>query len=169
MAEQHSAARESRAGTSFRRASGLVALAVFSLAACEGGGVVEPEFDAERGQFRLQSPRRPQLLQIVRLTPLSPAPGDTLRIDAMLVNLGRSSITVWTRACGLSTRGTLGLDHSFIVCAAYSGLHTLAPGDTVKGFDRFEVESGAGTYSLEVMHLVEPELWVPLPVTVRDP
>lgn len=168
MAEGRSAARGSRDGPCIRRTLGLATFVLLSVTACDGGGVLEPEFDAETGQFRVQSPRHPQLLQVVQLTPLSPARGDTLRIEAMLVNLGRSSITVWTRSCGLSTRGTLGLGHPFFVCAAYSGLHTLAPGDTIKGFDQFAVESGAGSHSLEVMHLVEPELWVPLPVTVRD-
>ena len=150
-----------------QRSTAYLAFAILALAACDGGGPLEPRFDADAGQFLLLSPHRPELLQIVRLTPLSPARGDTLRIDAMLVNRGTSTVAVWTRLCGLSTRGTLTLRDPFFRCAAYSGLHTLAPGDTVKALERLVVDSPAGNYILELMHLVEPELWVRVPVTVR--
>lgn len=135
--------------------------------ACEGSGVLEPTFDPVTGQFRFQSPAHPRLLQLVRLTPLTPAPGDTLRIEALLVNRGQSPAVVEARTCGLTTRGTLTLRDSFIRCAGYSGRGTIAPGDTVRGFDMYVVGSGAGDYTLDVLHVVDPEVWVRMPVSVR--
>jgi hypothetical protein len=138
------------------------------VSACADSEPLRPGFDAATGQFRLASPWRPQLLQIVRLTPLNPAPGDTLRFEAFLINRGNRGIYVETRTCGLNTRGTLSLRDVFFRCAAYSAEGTLAPGDTMRGFEQLLVVSAAGTYSLDVQHLVDPALWVPLTITVRD-
>jgi hypothetical protein len=144
----------------------LGAAALLTLACTES---LRPGFDPTTEQFRVISPTHPELLQVIRLTPLRPAPGDTLRFDAYVINRGMRGIVVETRMCGLTVRGTLTLRDPFGRCGAFSARGTLAPGDTVRGGERLVVASAPGTYSLEVQHLIDPALWVPLTVTVRNP
>lgn len=162
-------ARTSLARAAWRYAKfARVGAAALLMLGCDGSGPLQPEFDAATGEFRLASRRHPGLLQIIRLMPLEPATGDTLRIQALLTNRGSRGIYVETRSCGLSHRGTLVLRYFEGRCTAFSSSRTLAPGDTVRGFEQMIVESPAGTYSLDVQHLVDPALWVPLTITVRD-
>jgi hypothetical protein len=110
------------------------------------------------------------LEQTVRLTPATPAPGDTIEIASIVVNGTAQPIDVESRICGLDLESSLKLTDSFIRCAGYSMQGALAVGDTLQGYDRRVVGGIPGTYVLRVRHLLNPDVWVDVPVTVvRNP
>lgn len=110
------------------------------------------------------------LEQTVRLTPATPAPGDTLDIASIVVNQTAAAIDVASRICGLDVESSLKLTNSFLACAGYSMQGALATGDTIQGFDRRVVGGIPGNYVLRVRHLLNPDVWVDVPVTVvRNP
>jgi hypothetical protein len=109
------------------------------------------------------------LEQSVRLTPAQPAMGDTVAIASIVVNLATGSVDVSSRICGLDLESSLSLANPFGWCAGYSMQGALAPGDTLRGFDRRVVGGVPGTYTLRVRHLLDPDVWVEVPVTVRMP
>jgi hypothetical protein len=107
------------------------------------------------------------LEQTVRLSPADPAPGDTLEIASIVVNGTAAPVDVASRICGLDLETPLPLTNPFISCAGYSVHGALAPGDSLQGFDRRVVSGLPGTYTLRVRHLLNPDVWVEVPVTVR--
>ena len=106
------------------------------------------------------------LEQTVRLSPEAPAPGETVDITSLVVNQTTSTIDVTSRICGLDIESSLGLVNSSIHCAGYSMQGALAVGDTIQGFDRRVVSGMPGTYMVRVRHLLNPDVWVEVPVTV---
>lgn len=109
------------------------------------------------------------LEQTVRLTPAEPAPGDTLDIASLVVNQTAAPVDVASRICGLDLETSLRLTDPFVRCAGYSMQGALAPGDRIQGFDRRVVAGPPGTYTLRLRHLLSPDVWVDVPVTVRMP
>lgn len=110
------------------------------------------------------------LEQTVRLTPATPAPGDTLDITSIVANGTAQAIDVESRICGLDLESSLKLTNSFIACAGYSMQGALATGDTIQGYDRRVVSGIPGTYVVRVRHLLNPDVWVDVPITVvRNP
>jgi len=109
------------------------------------------------------------LEQSVRLTPAEPAMGDTVQIASVVVNLTPEGVAVSSRICGLDLESALSLTDPFIRCAGYSMQGALAPGDTLVGFDQRVVSGLPGTYTLRVRHLLDPDVWVEVPVNVRTP
>ena len=109
------------------------------------------------------------LEQSVRLSPAQPAPGDTLDIASIVVNRTAEPVEVASRICGLDLETALKLTDPFIRCAGYSMQGAVPPGDSVQGFDRRVVGGGPGSYTLRVRHLLNPDVWVEVPVTVRAP
>jgi hypothetical protein len=106
------------------------------------------------------------LRQEIRLSPAQPRQGDTLWITSVLTSFGADVVSA--RTCGLDLRGPLELRDPFFRCAAYS-IHRdpLAAGDSLVESDGGIVLSAPGRYELQVRHLLEPELWVRVSVTVR--
>lgn len=107
------------------------------------------------------------LEQTVRIAPAEPAPGDTLVIRSVVANRGTSSPELSSRICGLDLESAVRLDDSFVRCAGYSMLVALAPGDSLTGVDQRVVAGPAGSYTLRVRHLLNPDTWVEVPLVVR--
>ena len=144
----------------------LPPLVVAALAACTGPlepaqqapGVVERIVVAEGG-----------LAQRVTVTPAAPAPGDTIVIRSRVTNFGLSAVIVTSTICGVHTQGTLELWDCFIRCAGYSTRGDLAAGDSLVDSRRMVVTSQPGRYTLEVRHLLDPDVWLSLPIDVVQP
>jgi len=109
------------------------------------------------------------LEQTVRLSPAVPAPGETLDITSVVVNQTTSAVDVTSRICGFDIESSLALVNSSLHCAGYSMHGELAAGDSILGFERREVAGQAGDYTLRIRHLLNPDVWVDVPVTVRMP
>jgi hypothetical protein len=109
------------------------------------------------------------LEQTVRLSPAEPVPGDTLKIESIVVNGTGAAVEVTSRICGMDVETSLQLSHPNIACAGYSMQGALAPGDSLLGFAGGVVASGPGTYTMRVRHLLNPDVWVDVPVAVRMP
>jgi len=109
------------------------------------------------------------LEQTVRLSPAEPASGDTLDIVSLVVNGTGAAVDVTSRICGLDLETSLQLTNAFISCAGYSMHAALARGDSLQGFARRVVAGPPGNYTLRVRHLLNPAVWVDVPVTVRTP
>ena len=109
------------------------------------------------------------LEQTVQLTPATPSPGDNLSITSIVVNGTGAAVDVTSRICGMDLETTLKLNVTGLACAGYSMHGALAAGDTLFGFAGGVVVSGAGTYTVRVRHLLNPDVWVEVPVTVVGP
>lgn len=106
------------------------------------------------------------LIQTVRITPTRPAPGDTITVHSVVHKRTGTAVTVQSRTCDLDLEGNLDLRDPFGRCAGYSMERTLAPGDSVVTGTQRVVESGSGSYTLRVRHLVSPEVWLSVQVEV---
>ena len=109
------------------------------------------------------------LEQVIRLSPAEPAPGDTLDITSVVVNGTSAAVELQSRICGLDLETSLKLTNAFVSCAGYSMRGELAAGDSLQGFARRVVDGPAGNYALRVRHLLNPDVWVEVPLTVRAP
>ena|SRR5712671_5185769 len=109
------------------------------------------------------------LEQTVRLSPAEPIQGDTLTIESIVVNVMGAAVDVTSRICGMDVETSLRLSGPNLACAGYSMHGALAPGDSILGFAGGVVASGPGTYTMRVRHLLNPDVWVDVPVTVRMP
>jgi len=107
------------------------------------------------------------LEQTVRYAPEDPAAGDTLDITSIVVNQTAGAIDVASRICGLDVESSLKLTNSFLSCAGYSMQGELAVGDTLRGLARRVIAGPPGAYTLRVRHLLDPDVWVEIPITVR--
>ena len=113
------------------------------------------------------APRRAAGLVLeVKLTPARPRRGDTVTVTATVRNESSAPIRVESRICGLGLRGSLALRDPFVRCAGYSTSGMLAPRGARTESDRRIVTSAPGDYELDVMQLVNPEVWVRVPVRV---
>lgn len=123
------------------------------------------------GPASLTGPRvviTPQgLEQTIRLSPAEPATGDTLIIASTVVNGTGAAVEVTSRICGIDVETTLKLSGPNLSCAGYSMHGELAPGDSLLGSALGTVASGPGTYTLRIRHLLNPDVWVEVPITVR--
>ncbi len=145
----------------------LVAIATVAAAACEPGGPVIPSPNAP-GEIRQSVPGHPNLVQIVRVAPAEPGSGDTIDVTTVLRNVGSAtSQALEVSICGPGLKGTLALANPFVSCAGHSMQVSLAPGDSTTDATRRIVQSGPGTYVLEVNQLRQPETWLTVTVHVR--
>ncbi|HEV8399500.1 MAG TPA: hypothetical protein VGQ18_06610 [Gemmatimonadales bacterium] len=107
------------------------------------------------------------LEQTVRFTPEEPATGDTLDVTSIVVNETHAAVDVSSRICGLDVESSLKLTNAFLSCAGYSMQGELAVGDTLQGFARRVIAGPPGNYTLRVRHLLNPDVWVEVGITVR--
>lgn len=124
----------------------------------------EPGIQPERGV--VQEPAGFGLIQTVRVTPATPAHGDTITVYSVVHKQAGAAVDVQSRICGLDLGGDMTLEDPFGRCGGYSMHSTLSPGDSVVALTQRVVESGPGRYTLRVRHLVTPELWVPVRIDV---
>ncbi len=111
---------------------------------------------------------RPTIVQTLRLLNPGLRTGDTLKIESRLKNVGDKPVAVEHVVCELDIEGDLVTEAPFILCAAYSIRGTLAPGQEVVGQLQRRITSPAGRYTIRVRHLLDPAVWVPAELTVRE-
>jgi hypothetical protein len=106
----------------------------------------------------------------VRIEPSRPRHGETIRIISEVTNVSRDAERGTFAMCGLGITGTLAVADPVGIarCAGVSEDKTLAPGETERAVDTKVVDSPAGTYVLEVHHLLNPALTEPITVRVSD-
>ena len=107
------------------------------------------------------------LEQTIQLSPAEPRTGDVLDIRSVVVNGTTAAVDVVSRICGMDVETTLKLNQTGLACAGYSMQGALAPGDSLLGFSGGVVGSSPGQYTLRVRHLLNPDVWVEVSVTVR--
>lgn len=134
------------------------------VAACGDGPTGDPDSELESG---LAAATAGDLAQRVTVTPAMPAPGEQIFIASEVVNEGSAREPVTSRICGLDLESALELTGSLLLCAGYSMHSELEPGDTLKSFDAVVVRGEPGEYTLRVRHLIDPEVWVSVPIVVR--
>ncbi len=130
-------------------------------AAC---GISGPSFNANTGEWTVDLGNGMQ--QVVAISVSRPLSGDTVVVTSRVVKQSGDSIRVTHRICGLTLTGTLATAPVGGGCLGYSGTRWIRRGDTLSEAERVMVESPAGTYTLGVQLLLDPEHIVEVPVTV---
>lgn len=105
------------------------------------------------------------LEQVVILSGTRFAQGDTVEVRSTVHASSDAAAEVEARICGLDLLG-LQLQDPFARCGGYSMRTQLAPGDSLLQRDARIIDSGPGSYTLRVRHLVAPDTWVDIPVEV---
>lgn len=154
----------------FRKLGNRRAMVVGSVLLAAGCAYAEPLRPVEELDPRVlvyEQPVHTGLIQIVRVSPARPVPGDTLQIVSVVLNRGTTAVVVSSRICGLDLQTELELRDPFGRCAAYSQRGALAPDDSVRAQESKIVLSRPGSYTLRLRHLLEPEQWITIPLEVR--
>lgn len=116
-------------------------------------------------------PRSPPagLSQSVTVEPATVPPGGTITVRSVVRNTGVAPREVTATLCWMGLGGELRWSYppGLARCAGYSTQLTLAPGDSLLGYERVRVDSPPGTYTLTVQHLLEPAAWATVQVQVR--
>ena len=109
------------------------------------------------------------LVQRVTISSLAPCPGEDITIMSELEVTATDSMFVTSRMCGLDFDGSLDTAQPphLGICLGYSIAHTYAPGAVIRSGQTQRIQSGPGTYTLEIRHLLSPSRWITVPVTVR--
>ncbi|MFW6201015.1 MAG: hypothetical protein ACOC8B_00420 [Gemmatimonadota bacterium] len=138
---------------------------VSGLAAC-GESPLEPEFDEEEEAYVVVH-RTGDLVQTLAFSDPTPSVGDTLSIRSTVINRGAPR-GVESRICGLDVRGEVELSPASATCGGWSSSGTLAPGDSVIGWEHGVVNAEPGRRVLRVRHLIDPEVWLDVELTIRS-
>jgi hypothetical protein len=140
-----------------------------AIAACGRGGsgdATGPEFSRAPREIRAEAGG---LTQTLRLSATSLRAGDVLEIRSTLTNAGAQPVFAESRTCGLDLdmpEGLRGPDR-WARCGGYSTAGPLAPGASLTDSERVVVAHRPGVHTIRVRHLLEPELWISVDVTVR--
>lgn len=110
------------------------------------------------------------LVQTVRLEPAEPRTGEQVTVWSKVTNRGVSPEWGTFMICELGLGGDLALSEvpGTARCAGVSFERQLAPGESVEATDTKVVDSPAGTYVLEVRHLIHPSMTHKVTVRVAD-
>jgi len=133
------------------------------LLACSGGPLT-PTVDPATGTASVVFTSG-GLSQRVELSKQTPKQGDTLTVKSTVTNVGINR-TIESRICGLDLSG-VDLAEVGAHCGGYSVRTSLVTNDSVSSADTRRVTSAPGTYTLKVRHLLDPERWVELKLTVK--
>lgn len=137
--------------------------------ACDSGRLAQPRVDVVGGVYVVTLSPGVVLEQRLSVAPSEPLPRQSLRIESWLRNASRLPVQGAWSICGLHLQHAEQFLDITVRCGGYSAHGVLAPGDSV--FDRRDILAPElpGTYQLEVRQLVEPSVWIPLTVVVRQP
>lgn len=150
--------------TGWRRARSVTGV-VLSLA-CGVGPEVPEDFLPGSVEQAIGLPSA-SLIQRVTLTPAQPATGDTLDVRSVIRNVGPRAVRLTSTICGVQLRGSLTFADPFVRCAGYSMTGDLTAGDSVVEARQVVVTAGPGRWVLEVRQLLDPSVWVAVPLEVR--
>lgn len=116
------------------------------------------------------APVEKRFVQTVRLEPAEPHSGEQVTVWSKVTNVGVSPEWGTFMMCGLGLGGDLALSEvpGTARCAGVSFERQLAPGESVEGADTKMVDSPAGTYELEVRHMIDPRVRRKITVHVSD-
>jgi hypothetical protein len=151
-----------------RPARALLAVTALALAACSNGTLSGPG-DAKLvgnldGRASTPSGLEQRLTTTVTAAPAGSPYTATLTASSTLVNTGSAPVHVSARTClalDADIESTASMDRfePLVSCAAVSMETDLAPGQSIGPLEvQFGVRSGAGRYTLELRHALQPEL-----------
>ena len=140
-----------------------VVLLTAAISACNNPVEVE---ESEPGYVRVSIG---DLEQTVQITPRRPKVGETIRIGSLIINRGHDQVRITKRDCALEIGGTLELQRAPVyTCGSVSSEGDLAAGDSTGiSSHSWRVSSESGQYYLRVRHLLDPDVWVTVPVVVE--
>lgn len=138
-----------------------------ALSGC-GEGLLDSDRDARGEALTLRYDGPGGLVQTVRISRSEPATGDTVWIESTITNQGSQPVHVKSRICGFDLETNLRFAPQ-VRCGGHSMQGPLAPGDSLRSAEGGVLTSGPGTYSVRLRHLLDPERWVSLRITVRRP
>jgi hypothetical protein len=134
------------------------------LAACGDGSPVSDPSLSQPGVGGIQAAG---FHQTVTVQPAGPASGGQMTIRSEVIYRGDLARDATFRVCGLDVDTDLKLSGSLLECLGYSATRRVAPGDTLRGVLPVVVLGPPGFYTLRVRHLLDPEVWVSLPLHVE--
>lgn len=105
----------------------------------------------------------------IEVSPGLATAGDTITISSHLQNISDSTATLWTKECSLRIETTLDLSRVGGTCALDSSQRDAPPGWESRFVEQHVIgqATGEGEHDLEVLHLVDPELWLGVRVVVQ--
>lgn len=109
------------------------------------------------------------LVQRVTVTPAEPVIGEEVEIRSVVVNRGQRTPQFIENTCRLDLESTLDLAPvpEWAECKALPRETALFPGDSLVMRTRKRVQGVAGEHEIRVLHVMEPQYWVPVRVRMR--
>lgn len=109
------------------------------------------------------------LVQRVTVTPADPEIGAEVEIRSVVRNPDRSTPRFLSNICRLDLESGLELMTApdWAECKGLPHQVDLAPGDSVVVVTRQRVHGEAGEHEVRVLHVLEPQSWVPVKVRLR--
>ena len=109
---------------------------------------------------------RPAIVQTVKLLTPGVRQGDTLRIESTLKNVSGQSVTINRLVCEVDIETTLEMEPPFIHCIIGTLTGPLAAGAEEARTVSRRILSPPGRYTVSILHLLEPAVWVTAELTV---
>jgi hypothetical protein len=120
-------------------------------------GTSDPEPKVGEGPSRVVEVTLPSgLVQHVEIRPGSAKRGELVEFHSTLTNATDEPIDLQSKICSLKFETELEWGRSGVMCSGYARTETLMPGDWVVQSDRLLIESPPGTYSIRVIHALDP-------------
>lgn len=109
------------------------------------------------------------LVQRVTITPAEPAIGEEIEIRSVVLNRGGETPTFLENVCRLDLESALELTTTpdWAECKGLPRERGLAPGDSIEVMTHQRVQGVAGEHEIRVLHVVEPQQWVPVRLRLR--
>jgi hypothetical protein len=159
--------RARRAAIAARLVSGALApLAVLTPLAC-GSPVEMADLRSITGTTEIEL--FGGLVQRITVTPAEPTIGEEVEIRSVVRNAGTGTPRFLTNTCRLDLESALELATApdWTECDALPHQVDLFPGDSVEVRTRQRVHGVAGEHEIRVLHVLEPQQWVPVKVLLR--
>ena len=109
------------------------------------------------------------LVQRVTVTPAEPTIGEEVEIRSVVRNRGGGTPTFLENVCRLDLESALELMTApdWAECKGLPRERGLEPGDSIEVRTRQRVHGVAGEHEIRVLHVIEPQQWVPVRVRLR--
>lgn len=109
------------------------------------------------------------LVQRITVVPAEPTIGEEIEVRSVVRNRGGGTPRFLVNTCRLDLESTLELATApdWAECKALPHQIDLHPGDSVEVRTRQRVHGEAGEHEVRVLHVLEPQQWVPVRIRLR--